>query len=113
MFVRGRKALGTTLEGTSDFGFSASPSYHQIKLQDHYGNGMKNRKVYLVIKFMRRRFIKTYITDGSGIASFNLDTSAWNTSSVSLEVNPTSAYRILGFCQCSWLLPCSPPPAQS
>ncbi|KAK2537734.1 alpha-2-macroglobulin-like protein 1 [Columba guinea] len=57
----------------------------RVKLQDHYGNGMKNRKVYLIIKFMRRRFIKTYITDDSGIASFNLDTTAWNSSSVSLE----------------------------
>ncbi|NXG92569.1 A2ML1 protein, partial [Stercorarius parasiticus] len=61
------------------------PYRGKIKLQDHYGNGMKNRKVYLVIKFMRRRFIRTYITDGSGIASFNLDTTAWNSSSVSLE----------------------------
>ncbi|XP_053925308.1 alpha-2-macroglobulin-like protein 1 isoform X2 [Cuculus canorus] len=56
-----------------------------INLQDHHGNGMKNRKVYLVIKVMRRRFIKTYITDSSGTASFNLDTTAWNSSSVSLE----------------------------
>ncbi|NXU52219.1 A2ML1 protein, partial [Turnix velox] len=61
------------------------PYRGKIRLQDHYGNPMKNRKVYLVIKLMRRRFIKTYITDGSGIASFNLDTSAWNSSSVSLE----------------------------
>ncbi|PKU32004.1 alpha-2-macroglobulin-like protein 1 [Limosa lapponica baueri] len=61
------------------------PYRGKIKLQDHYGNGMKNRKVYLVIRFMRRRFIKTYITDGSGIASFNLDTTSWNSSSVSLE----------------------------
>ena len=101
-----------TLGKIFDFGFSASLRCHQIKLQDHYGNGMKNRKVYLVIRFMRRRFIKTYITDGSGVASFNLDTTAWNSSSVSLEVNPTSAYRkvrILELCQCSLLLPCSPP----
>lgn len=90
MFVRGRKVLGMILEEISDFGFCASCCCHQIKLQDHYGNVMKTRKVYLVIKFMRRRLIKTYITDGSGIASFNLDTTAWNSSSVSLEVNPTS-----------------------
>ncbi|XP_042722776.1 alpha-2-macroglobulin-like protein 1 [Lagopus leucura] len=56
-----------------------------IKLQDHYGNSMKNRKVNLIVKFMRRQLIKTYITDSSGRASFNLDTTAWNTSSVSLE----------------------------
>ncbi|NXA38219.1 A2ML1 protein, partial [Eudromia elegans] len=61
------------------------PYRGKIKLQDHQGNGMKNKKVYLVIRFMRRRFIKVYITDGSGRASFNLDTSAWNSSSVTLE----------------------------
>ncbi|NXE56687.1 A2ML1 protein, partial [Casuarius casuarius] len=61
------------------------PYRGKIKLQDHHGNGMKNKKVYLVIKFMRRRFVKIYITDGSGRASFNLDTTAWNSSSVSLE----------------------------
>ncbi|NWW44202.1 A2ML1 protein, partial [Pedionomus torquatus] len=61
------------------------PYRGKIKLQDHYGNAMKNRKVYLVIKFMRRRLIKTYITDNSGIASFNLDTTSWNSSLVSLE----------------------------
>ncbi|NXS98379.1 A2ML1 protein, partial [Jacana jacana] len=61
------------------------PYRGKIKLQDHYGNAMKNRKVYLLIKVMRRRLIKTYITDSSGTASFNLDTTSWNSSSVSLE----------------------------
>ncbi|XP_010001290.1 PREDICTED: alpha-2-macroglobulin-like protein 1 [Chaetura pelagica] len=61
------------------------PYRGKIKLQDQYGNGIKNRKVYLIINFMRRRLIKTYITDDSGTASFNLDTTAWNSSSVSLE----------------------------
>lgn len=69
------------------------PYSHQIKLQDHYGNSMKNRKVNLIIKFMRRQLIKTYITDSTGRASFNLDTTAWNTSSVSLEVNSTFVYK--------------------
>ncbi|NXQ09812.1 A2ML1 protein, partial [Peucedramus taeniatus] len=54
-------------------------------VKDHYGTGMKKRKIYLVIRFMRRRFIKTYITDDSGMALFNLDTTAWNSSSVPLE----------------------------
>ncbi|XP_054687735.1 alpha-2-macroglobulin-like protein 1 [Grus americana] len=72
------------------------PYRGKIKLQDHHGNGMKNRKVYLVIKFMRRRFIKTYITDGSGIASFNLDTTAWNSSSVSLEVTGKAGIVVRG-----------------
>lgn len=109
MFVRGRKVLGTTLEETSDFGFCC----HQIKLQDHYGNAMKNRKVYLVIKFLRRRFIKTYITDESGVASFNLDTTAWNSSSVSLEVNPSSAYGKVRILELFWCSRPVPLPAQA
>ncbi|XP_032044738.1 alpha-2-macroglobulin-like protein 1 [Aythya fuligula] len=68
----------------------------QIKLQDHHGNGMKNRKVYLVIKFMRRRLIKMYITDGNGRASFNLDTTAWNSSSVFLEVTGKAGIVVRG-----------------
>ncbi|NXK02549.1 A2ML1 protein, partial [Herpetotheres cachinnans] len=80
-----RTAARAVFETPNAYYIPGIPYKGKIKLQDHYGNGMKNRKVYLVIKFMRRRFIKTYITDGSGIASFNLDTTAWNSSSVSLE----------------------------
>ncbi|XP_071618219.1 alpha-2-macroglobulin-like protein 1 [Heliangelus exortis] len=80
-----RTAAKAVFETPNAYYIPGVPYRGKIKLQDHYGNGMKNRKVYLVIKFMRRRLIKTYITDGSGIASFNLDTTAWNSSSVSLE----------------------------
>ncbi|XP_069662846.1 alpha-2-macroglobulin-like protein 1 [Haliaeetus albicilla] len=80
-----RTAARAVFETPSAYYIPGVPYRGKIKLQDHYGNGMKNRKVYLVIRFMRRRFIKTYITDDSGIASFNLDTTAWNSSSVSLE----------------------------
>ncbi|CAM9958505.1 unnamed protein product [Bubo scandiacus] len=80
-----RTAPRAVFETPNAYYIPGVPYRGKIKLQDHYGNGMKNRKVYLIIKFMRRRFIKTYITDDSGIASFNLDTTAWNSSSVSLE----------------------------
>ncbi|NWR28680.1 A2ML1 protein, partial [Tachuris rubrigastra] len=80
-----RTAARAVFETPNEYYIPGVPYRGKIKVQDHYGTGMKNRKVYLVIRFMRRRFIKTYITDGSGIASFNLDTSAWNSSSVSLE----------------------------
>ncbi|XP_009936163.2 alpha-2-macroglobulin-like protein 1 [Opisthocomus hoazin] len=80
-----RTAARAVFETPNAYYIPGVPYRGKIKLQDHYGNGMKNRKVYLVIRFMRRRFIKTYITDGSGVASFNLDTTAWNSSSVSLE----------------------------
>ncbi|NXG74959.1 A2ML1 protein, partial [Baryphthengus martii] len=80
-----RTAARAMFETPNAYYIPGVPYRGKIKLQDHYGNGMKNRKVYLVVKFMRRRFIKTYITDDSGTASFNLDTTAWNSSSVSLE----------------------------
>ncbi|XP_027508378.1 alpha-2-macroglobulin-like protein 1 [Corapipo altera] len=80
-----RTAARAVFETPNEYYIPGVPYRGKIKVQDHYGTGMKNRKVYLVIRFMRRRFIKTYITDGSGIASFNLDTTAWNSSSVSLE----------------------------
>ncbi|KAI1242123.1 hypothetical protein IHE44_0005640, partial [Lamprotornis superbus] len=80
-----RTAARAVFETPSEYYIPGVPYRGKIKVQDHYGTGMKNRKVYLVIRFMRRRFIKTYITDDSGIASFNLDTTAWNSSSVSLE----------------------------
>ncbi|NWQ66227.1 A2ML1 protein, partial [Neopipo cinnamomea] len=80
-----KTAARAVFETPNEYYIPGVPYRGKIKVQDHYGTGMKNRKVYLVIRFMRRRFIKTYITDGSGIASFNLDTTAWNSSSVSLE----------------------------
>ncbi|NXQ59525.1 A2ML1 protein, partial [Anthoscopus minutus] len=80
-----RTAARAVFETPNEYYIPGVPYRGKIKIQDHYGNGLKNRKVYLVIRFMRRRFIKTYITDDSGIASFNLDTTTWNSSSVSLE----------------------------
>ncbi|XP_059673109.1 alpha-2-macroglobulin-like protein 1 [Gavia stellata] len=91
-----RTAARAVFETPNAYYIPGVPYRGKIKLQDHYGNGMKNRKVYLVIKFMRRRFIKTYITDGSGIASFNLDTTAWNSSSVSLEVTGKAGILVRG-----------------
>ncbi|NXD52432.1 A2ML1 protein, partial [Corvus moneduloides] len=80
-----RTAARAVFETPNEYYIPGVPYRGKIKVQDHYGTGMKNRKVFLVIRVMRRRFIKTYITDDSGIASFNLDTTAWNSSSVSLE----------------------------
>ncbi|KAJ7419868.1 alpha-2-macroglobulin-like protein 1 [Willisornis vidua] len=80
-----RTAAKAVFETPNEYYIPGVPYRGKIKVQDHHGIGMKNRKVYLVIKFMRRRFIKTYITDGNGTASFNLDTTDWNSSSVTLE----------------------------
>ncbi|XP_056197793.1 alpha-2-macroglobulin-like protein 1 [Falco biarmicus] len=91
-----RTAARAAFETPNAYYIPGVPYKGKIKLQDHYGNVMKNRKVYLVIKFMRHRFIKTYITDSSGIASFSLDTTAWNSSSVSLEVTGKAGIVVRG-----------------
>uniref|UniRef100_A0A669QH25 Alpha-2-macroglobulin-like protein 1 n=1 Tax=Phasianus colchicus TaxID=9054 RepID=A0A669QH25_PHACC len=83
--VISRTAASVVFETPNAYYIPGVPFKGKIKLQDHYGNSMKNRKVNLIIKFMKRQLIKTYVTDSSGRASFNLDTTAWNTSSVSLE----------------------------
>ncbi|XP_054243525.1 alpha-2-macroglobulin-like protein 1 [Indicator indicator] len=91
-----RTAARAVFETPNAYYIPGVPYRGKLKLQDHYGNAMKNRKIYLVIKFMRRRFIKTYITDDNGIALFNLDTTAWNSSSVSLEVSGKSGIIVRG-----------------
>ncbi|OXB56301.1 hypothetical protein ASZ78_002126 [Callipepla squamata] len=83
--VISRTAASVVFETLNAYYIPGVPFRGKIKLQDHYGNGMKSRKVNLIIRFMKHRLIKTYITDGSGSVSFNLDTTAWNSSSVSLE----------------------------
>ncbi|XP_051470116.1 alpha-2-macroglobulin-like protein 1 [Apus apus] len=91
-----RIAAKAVFEMPNTYYIPGVPYRGKIKLQDQYGNGMKNRKVYLIINFMRHRLIKTYITDDSGIASFNLDTTAWNSSSVSLEVTGKTGIVVRG-----------------
>ncbi|CAM5078873.1 unnamed protein product [Natator depressus] len=84
-FLISRTAVTATFEKLDDYYIPGVPYRGKIKLQDHLGDIMKSTKVYLVISYMGRRFNKTYITDGTGRASFNMDTTAWNSSSVSLE----------------------------
>ncbi|XP_074927111.1 alpha-2-macroglobulin-like protein 1 [Chelonoidis abingdonii] len=84
-FLISRTAVTATFEELDDYYIPGVPYRGKIKLQDHCGDIMKSTKVYLMISYMGRRFNKTYITDGTGRASFNMDTIAWNSSSVSLE----------------------------
>ncbi|TFJ95399.1 Poly(U)-specific endoribonuclease [Platysternon megacephalum] len=84
-FLISRTAVTATFEKLDDYYIPGVPYRGKIKLQDHRGDIMKSTKVYLMISYMGRRFNKTYITDGTGRASFNMDTTAWNSSSVSLE----------------------------
>ncbi|XP_054019891.1 alpha-2-macroglobulin-like protein 1 [Dryobates pubescens] len=91
-----RTAARAVFETPNAYYIPGVPYRGKIKLQDHHGHAMKNSKVYLVIKFLRRQFIKTYITDDHGTALFNLDTTAWNSSSVSLEVSGKAGIIVRG-----------------
>nr|XP_025038799.1 alpha-2-macroglobulin-like protein 1 [Pelodiscus sinensis] len=84
-FLISRTAVTATFERLDDYYLPGVPYRGKIKLQDHRGDIMKSTKVHLVISYMGRWFNKTYITDGTGRASFNLATTAWNSSLVSLE----------------------------
>ncbi|XP_074858471.1 alpha-2-macroglobulin-like protein 1 [Carettochelys insculpta] len=84
-FLISRTAVTATFEMLDDYYLPGVPYRGKIKLQDHRGDMLKSTKVYIVISYRGQRFNKTYITDGTGRASFNMDTTAWNSSSVSLE----------------------------
>lgn len=64
--------------------FSASL---QLELKSANGTHLKNKKVILTVSYGSRKQTKTYVTDDTGMASFVLETSAWdNSSKVILQV---------------------------
>ncbi|KAJ7419867.1 alpha-2-macroglobulin-like protein 1 [Willisornis vidua] len=62
----------------------------KIKVLDYQGKAQKHKEVVLVVSRGEHQFKQKFITGDSGTASFNLDTTAWNSTLVSLEVD----YRI-------------------
>ncbi|XP_074728085.1 alpha-2-macroglobulin-like protein 1 [Strix uralensis] len=59
----------------------------KIKVIDYQGKAVKHKKVLLVISCGEQQFKQKYITGDSGTASFSLNTTAWNSTSVSLEAS--------------------------
>ncbi|XP_063250393.1 alpha-2-macroglobulin-like protein 1 [Prinia subflava] len=59
----------------------------KIKVIDYQGKALKNREVLLVANCAEQQFRQKYITGDSGTTSFSLDTSAWNSTLVSLEAS--------------------------
>ncbi|XP_043935619.1 alpha-2-macroglobulin-like protein 1 [Protopterus annectens] len=59
----------------TDYPFSG-----QILMQDAYGKGIPNRRVYLTSQYSNYRINKTLTTDSKGIAYFSLTTSNWSSS---------------------------------
>ncbi|XP_039555584.1 alpha-2-macroglobulin-like protein 1 isoform X3 [Passer montanus] len=73
----------TTLQfwGTSYYYQQGAPYYGNLELRSASGTPLKNKKVILTVSYGSRRQAKTYLTDDTGMASFVLETSAWDNSS--------------------------------
>ncbi|XP_058693150.1 alpha-2-macroglobulin-like protein 1 [Poecile atricapillus] len=59
----------------------------KIKVIDYQGKALKNKEVLLVVNCAEQQFRQKFITGDSGTVSFTLDTSAWNSTLVSLEAS--------------------------
>ncbi|XP_009706176.1 PREDICTED: alpha-2-macroglobulin-like protein 1 [Cariama cristata] len=59
----------------------------KIKVIDYQGMAVKHKKVLLIVSCGEQRFKQRYITGDSGTASFSLNTTAWNSTSASLEAS--------------------------
>ncbi|NXF11304.1 A2ML1 protein, partial [Smithornis capensis] len=78
----------TTLQfwGTSYYYQQGAPYYGNLELKSANGTHLKKKKVILTVSYGSRKQTETYVTDNSGMASFILETSAWdNSSKVILE----------------------------
>ncbi|NXD24440.1 A2ML1 protein, partial [Spelaeornis formosus] len=73
----------TTLQfwGTSYYYQQGAPYYGNLELKSANGTHLKDKKVILTVSYGSRKQTKTYLTDDSGMASFVLETSAWDSSS--------------------------------
>ncbi|NWV59700.1 A2ML1 protein, partial [Malurus elegans] len=73
----------TTLQfwGTSYYYQQGAPYYGHLVLKSANGTHLKNKKVILTVSYGSRKHTKTYLTDDNGMASFILETSAWDNSS--------------------------------
>ncbi|NXS68241.1 A2ML1 protein, partial [Pandion haliaetus] len=73
----------TTLQfwGTSYYYQQGAPYYGNLELKSANGTHLKNKEVILTVSYGSKKQTKTYFTDDTGMASFILETSAWDNSS--------------------------------
>ncbi|NXL53139.1 A2ML1 protein, partial [Podilymbus podiceps] len=73
----------TTLQfwGTSYYYQQGAPYHGNLELKSANGTHLKNKEVILTVSYGSRKQTKTYFTDDIGMASFILETSAWDNSS--------------------------------
>ncbi|KAF1402140.1 Alpha-2-macroglobulin-like protein 1, partial [Spheniscus humboldti] len=73
----------TTLQfwGTSYYYQQGAPYYGNLELKSANGTHLKNKEVILTVSYGSKKQTETYFTDATGMASFTLETSAWDNSS--------------------------------
>ncbi|XP_009071666.1 PREDICTED: alpha-2-macroglobulin-like protein 1 [Acanthisitta chloris] len=59
----------------------------KIKVIDYQGKALKHKEVLLAVSCGEQQFKHKYMTGDSGTASFSLNTTAWNSTSASLEAS--------------------------
>ncbi|NXN54245.1 A2ML1 protein, partial [Rynchops niger] len=72
----------TTLQfwETSYYYQQGAPYYGNLELKSANGTNLKNKEVILTVSYGSRKQTKSYFTDDNGMASFILETSAWDNS---------------------------------
>ncbi|XP_054040662.1 alpha-2-macroglobulin-like protein 1 [Rissa tridactyla] len=72
----------TTLQfwETSYYYQQGAPYYGNLELKSANGTHLKNKEVILTVSYGSRKQTKSYFTDDNGMASFILETSAWDNS---------------------------------
>ncbi|NWY63126.1 A2ML1 protein, partial [Chionis minor] len=88
----------TTLQfwETSYYYQQGAPYYGNLELKSANGTHLKNKEVILTVSYGSRKQTKSYFTDDTGMASFTLETSAWDNSSKVLLQAKTQPEELSG-----------------
>ncbi|NXN08212.1 A2ML1 protein, partial [Indicator maculatus] len=82
------KIVGMVLFGDVNSYYHAGEVYRgKIKVINYQGKALKHKTVLLIVTCGEHQFKQKYITGDSGTTSFSLNTTAWNSTSVSLEAS--------------------------
>ncbi|XP_054246228.1 alpha-2-macroglobulin-like protein 1 [Indicator indicator] len=82
------KIVGMVLFGDVNSYYHVGEVYRgKIKVINYQGKALKHKTVLLIVTCGEHQFKQKYITGDSGTTSFSLNTTAWNSTSVSLEAS--------------------------
>ncbi|NXR15476.1 A2ML1 protein, partial [Semnornis frantzii] len=82
------KIVGMVLFDDVNSYYHAGEVYRgKIKVMNYRGKALKHKTVLLTVRCGEHQFKQKYITGDSGTTAFSLNTTAWNSTSVSLEAS--------------------------